>query len=244
MTASVTNLPWRTTVVADLPPQEAEEVLHRLREHPDQFVDHTPQVTADPELAGLGHNSGNTTPMAANDDTAKAVIIAEIQTGLTSRLGPKFEFMTAAEIGAAENRGVLLKLAHADGLAYLIRALDGLDPDHEGKRRGTTVVPYVFSYDCFFSDNPKGYSTVSNKRLASPLGLGERVVRYARNLLVELKVSFCMTIPGIGNAYHPIFSKKLTATNTQLTYWLDATSEPTKHGRRPYKPRHSVPGFV
>jgi hypothetical protein len=173
-----------------------------------------------PAPAGIGHNFGD----------AKAAAIAEIRAGLISRLGPTFEYMTAAEIGAAPNRGIILKRAQVDGLAYLSRALDALDPDPEGKRRGTTIAGIVFSLDCIFSDNPNGCSTVPNKRIAGLLGVGERVVRYARNLLVELRVTFCSTIPGIGNAYHPIFSKKLTAPAIQVTWWLDATSEPGKRG--------------
>lgn len=189
-----------------------------------------PPANGHDQPAGVGHNSGDTTPMADDTKAAKAAAIAEIQAGLISRLGPTYEYMTAAEIGAAPNRGVLLKRAQIDGLGYLSRALDALDPDPEGKRRGTTIAGIVFSLDCIFSDNPNGCSTVPNRRIAGLLGVGERVVRYARNLLVELRVTFCSTIPGIGNAYHPIFSKQLTAPAIQVTWWLDATSEPGKRG--------------
>ena len=137
--------------------------------------------------APIGHNSGESAPMADEDGGTKARAIAEIQAGLLSRLGPTFEYMTAEEIGAAKNRGVLLKRAQADGMAYLSRAIDALPADPEGKRHGTTLVPYVFSYECLFSDNPDGCSTVTNNRLAALLGVTERAIRYARKLLVELR---------------------------------------------------------
>jgi hypothetical protein len=183
--------------------------------------------------APIGHNSGESAPMADEDGGTKARAIAEIQAGLRSRLGPTFEFMTAAEIGAAPNRGILLKRAHADGLAYLHRALDALDPepDDRQKRFGSTLVPYVFSYECLFSDNPDGCSTVTNKRLAALLGASERAIRYARHLLVELRATICRAIPGIGNAYHPVFNRKLVGASIQVTWWLDSTSEPLRWGR-------------
>ena len=91
--------------------------------------------------APIGHNSGESAPMADEDGGAKARAIAEIQDWLVNRLQRASDYMTPAEIGAAENRLILLKRALIDGIAYIQRALDALDDD--AKKRGTTLVVEV-----------------------------------------------------------------------------------------------------
>ena len=188
---------------------------------------------------GIGHNSG-AQPMPEDDDKAAQRVraIAEIRDWLANRQVRPDDYMSATEIATAANRMILLKRALADGAAYIRRALDALDPDPE--RRGTSLVIYVYLYDCLFSDNDEGCSTASNTRYAKLLGVGERAIRYARNLLVELHALVCTRRGGLENCYWPVINRRLTGDHVHLTWWLDATSDPINRGRTPGKPRHDT----
>jgi hypothetical protein len=205
---------------------------------PPQMAAPPGEANGDDQPARVGHNSGNTTPMADNNKDAKAAAIAEIRDWLANRLDRASDYMTPAEIGAAENRLILLKHALIDGVAYIQRALNALDDD--AKKRGTTLVAEVYIYSALFSDNGSGYSQLAASRLAKMLDCSVRAIKYARALLVEMRVLGREQCSGLESRYWPIINRKLASGYVHPTWWFDATSEPIKRGRQSEQPMHQA----
>lgn len=204
---------WHAPIVTEVTGAEADEFRRAYA------AEEARQAQAAP--AGIGHND----PAAY-----KAHLVEQIRDWVANRRQREADYMRPEEIGAAENRPFLLLRALVDGAAHIQRSGIG-----DGDERGASYVAAVYIADTVFSDNSNGCSTVSATRTGALLGCSEKTVRRARDILVENRVLGRRKHGGIEDQHWPIISRTLAREATNVFWWLDATSEPTKRGRPPHK---------
>jgi len=196
-------------------PEWSEDELALL----NVYIAELPQWTS-----SAAHHNGPPT----DKDARKAFLTAEITDFLANRRAREANYMTPKEIGAAEDRGFLLRRAFIDGLAYF--RLEKI-----GTRRGHHILA-VYSNQCCFSLNQKGCITVSAHRMAKLLGVGEKTIREDLQVLVEHKLLGCQRDASGDARYWPIINRAYAGQNVHPAWWLDATSTPSKERGRPKNP--------
>ena len=145
------------------------------------------------------------------------------------------EHITPEEIGACENRVILLLQAMAIGIVSIYRdalfSTDATDSADE-RSRGALYMMGVFVSDTYFSNNEKGCSTASASRVAELLGCSVNSVLRARARLVEQRILAGGRKDGHGDRWWPVINRKVAADPKASGTWLlDATSAPVKRGR-------------
>ena len=145
------------------------------------------------------------------------------------------EYMTPEEIGACENRVAILLHAMAIGIVTIYRdALfnNNTTDSADERARGAFYMMGVYVVDTYLSNNERGFSNASAKRVAEALGCGVNSVLRARAQLVQHGILAGGRKDGHGDRWWPVISRKVAADpKASVTWLLDATSQPIKRGR-------------